>query len=87
VDSRFTEKTGKGKTNYLVSPTDVPIINGASMSIPVNLREVHAYHSESNKLKEFNAKISERTKGRNLKSQIWKSPEGKCTYCGGRNST
>lgn len=85
VDSRFTEKAGKGKTNYLVSPTDIPIVNAASVSIPVNLREVHAYHPENYKLQEWNEKISERTNGRNLKSKIWKAKaqEGKCKHCGG----
>ena len=67
MDSRIKNKSGKEKFNYLVSTTDVPIINAASISIPKDLRGVHAYHLKSNKLKDFNEKISERTSGRNLK--------------------
>jgi len=67
VDSIIKNKSGKGKFNYLVSTTDVPIINAASISIPKDLRGVHAYHLECNKLKDFNEKISARTSGRNLK--------------------
>jgi len=46
VDSIIKNKSGKGKFNYLVSTTDVPIINAASISIPKDLRGVHAYHLE-----------------------------------------
>ena len=42
VDSRYTDKVGKGKTIYLISPTDVPILNAASASRPVKLRKIHA---------------------------------------------
>jgi hypothetical protein len=70
VDSRFTEKIGKGKTIYLIGPTDIPIINAASVSIPVGLRGIHAYLPESYKLKEFSNKISELANMKNLKSKV-----------------
>jgi hypothetical protein len=83
VDSRYTDKIGKGKTIYLISPTDVPILNAASASIPVKLRKIHAYHPEANLLQEFNDKISELVNVKNIKAKVWKRQDGKCTHCGG----
>ena len=83
VDSRYTEKTAKGKTNYLIGPTDVPIINGAAVAIPKKLREIHAYHPRIDELVQFNDKISGLANVKNLKSKVWKRQEGKCTHCGG----
>lgn len=70
VDSRFTENVGKGKSTYLLSPTDIPILNAASVSIPVPLRNVHAYHPETFKLLEFNQKTNERANAKNLKAKV-----------------
>jgi len=83
VDSRYTDKIGKGKTIYLISPTDLPILNAASASIPVKLRKIHAYHPEANLLQEFNDKISELVNVKNIKAKVWKRQDGKCTYCSG----
>ena len=83
VDSRYTDKVGKGKTIYLISPTDVPILNAASTSIPVKLSKIHAYHPEANLLQEFNGKNSELVNVKNLKAKVWKRQNGKCTHCSG----
>jgi hypothetical protein len=51
TENRYTEGKKKYRTSYLKNPTNVsPIITARKYLLPVQLRNIHAFHQDLDKL-------------------------------------
>lgn len=70
----------RGRIVYLVKPSDVEIDRARKYAIPNNLKHVHAYHPEFQKLIEFNS-VNTLQINKNMRGKLFKQQNGLCHLC------
>lgn len=74
----------KTRIAYLLNPTDSsPIITAVKYILPLNLREVHAFHPKIEEVKKFNFGLAllNSSKTSSLKQKLFVSQKGLCKLC------
>lgn len=83
TEARFS-KENKTRTAYLVNPTESsPILTAVKYMLPVNLREIHAFHPRIEEVKKFKLALAllNSSKTPSLKEKLFKSQKGLCKLC------
>jgi 5-methylcytosine-specific restriction endonuclease McrA len=81
---RYTDGTTKYRTSYLQNPTNVsPIITARKYLIPIQLRHIHAFHADLDKLIAHKLQVSllESAKTPLLKDKLYYIQKGLCFIC------
>ena len=82
--SRYTKSSKKNKSIHLFNIKEKGLTTSAlSYSVPGNLRKVHAYHSDINKLIEWAVKANQKAMGpfSNKKTKLYVKQKGFCFIC------
>lgn len=81
--ARFSEEN-KTRTTYLVNPTESsPILTAVKYMLPVQLREIHAFHPKIEEVRKFKLALAllNSSKTPSLKEKLFKSQKGLCKLC------
>jgi hypothetical protein len=82
--SRYTKFSKKSKSIHLFNIQEKGLtISALSYSVPLNLKKVHAYHPDINKLIEWIVKVNQKTMGSfsNRKTKFYIKQKGLCFVC------
>lgn len=80
---RFS-KENKTRITYLINPTESsPILSAVKYMLPVNLREIHAFHPRIEEVRKFKLALAllNSSKTPSLKEKLFKSQKGLCELC------
>ena len=82
-ENRFRDDV-KYRTSYLQNPTNVsPIVSARKYQLPTELRSIHAFHKDIDKIIEHKLKVSllESAKTPTLKDKLFTIQKGLCSIC------
>jgi CRISPR/Cas system Type II protein with McrA/HNH and RuvC-like nuclease domain len=84
TEHRYTDGKIKYRTSYLQNPTNVsPIITARKYLLPVQLRNIHAFHQNLDKLiaQKLQVSLLESAKTPLLKDKLYYIQKGLCYIC------
>jgi Group II intron, maturase-specific domain/HNH endonuclease len=82
-ENRFRDEV-KYRTSYLQNPTNVsPIVYARKYQLPIELRSIHAFHKDIERIKECKLKVNllESAKTPSLKDKLFRIQKGLCSIC------
>lgn len=83
TETRYSNEN-KTRISYLLSPTESsPILTATKYMLPLNVREIHAFHPRIEEVKKFKLALTllNSSKTPSLKEKLFKIQKGKCSLC------